>query len=292
MHSLRKIVSLTVAACAVVSVSGCAGDPQSRITTATGTAEAETPHVPHARVSGRYIPPKAGPGRDLIDLRAAVMGSASSIDFEYDLAEFLPRQLFSINDRPTAAASAGVLIGEITSVEPGRGYAVLDDDGQPARDADEGTAVAFDNPRSVWRVAVVTMKVDRSLSTRRIGGCSPGATTACTTRFGYAVYGDDPAAEMKGLLDLRDVVVVLDPLRTYPDIEPGLPAVARGGALLGDVDRHGYVGFPAMAEENKAFVGSLDTVAAIVKAAAAPAPPAIRVTVDSEGMVHRASPTR
>ncbi|MBM9461796.1 hypothetical protein JK386_18050 [Nocardioides sp. zg-536] len=263
------------------------------IVTACGTAS-ETPRatqdpastrtldVPRVAVSGRYKPPADGPARDLIDHQAAVSSSASSINFETGLAEFLPRQQFSIDGGPPAPASRGILVGEIVSVAPGSGYALLDADGKPDPDAEGGTPVPFDDSRAMWRVVVVTVKVDHALTTAPAGGCDPNDSDGCTAQFGYPIYSADPGNDVKGLRALGDVVVVLDPKRSYPKIAKDLPAVARGGALLGDIDARGVIGFPALGEENESFVGAHDTVASLVKQAEKATPPVIRVTVDLE----------
>lgn len=292
MMKTNRLLPVAAASVALGLLSACGTGTSEKSATDQPTgadfaATGEMPKAPNAVVSGRYTAPTSGPARELMNLRALMVESASSINFEQTLAEYLPNQEISVAGDTAKPTSSGVLVGEIVDVKSGAGYAVLDEDGKPARDAESGTKVAFDDPRAAWRVAVVTIKVDRALSTATIGDCTAGDDDGCTTQFGYGLYGVDPSTEIQGLLELEDVVVVLDPSKTYPDIAKGLPAVARSEALLGDIDDQGIVGFPALGEENQAFVASLDTVEAIAAQARKGPQPVIRIDVDAEGNVKR-----
>ena len=201
--------------------------------------------------AGRYRLPQGTDAREFLASLRATNESASGIWLEKSLVEFLPNQKFSVDGGAPQTTTDGVVVGTISSVLPGRGYAVVSEEPDTAwEDADRGTEVAFDDPNAEWHIAEVTVDVARAFGTEE------GAETV---RFGALITGPDVGAQMNGLEQLGSVAVIIDEKGRYAWDED-LYSIARGD-LLGDVDPAGMIGFPALGDESGAFVGPVDTLA-------------------------------
>jgi hypothetical protein len=220
-------------------------------------------------VSGSYALPHDGRASGYLAIEQARQAYSATVSFERSLAEVLPNQRIAVNGQ-VRPSTRGVAIGRVVDVQPGVAYTVAGDD------ADAGTETEFDDPDAVWRIAVVTVKADHLLVRDGEGASDEPATV----RFGaFISAGHDAAAQMAGIKELGDVIVVLDPTRAYK-FDRGLPWIARSGSLFGDIDAQGRIGFPALAEENEAFVGTLTTVERVL-AQAAEKPNILAVTIDA-----------
>jgi hypothetical protein len=205
--------------------------------------------------NGSYFLPTNSLARAALGAQAARLANADGLFYDEHLVQVLPNEFLSVNGGASVPITKGLVIGNVTNVEPGQAFTAEEDGAR-------GTSTPFDSANAMWRIAVVTINAEHYL--KRDSGHvvdEPGSV-----RVGVVIIGDDYQLQMQGLQALGKVAVVLDPDRTY-DFEPGLPAVARNGALFGDVDGAGHVGFPALDEASADYVGALDTVPEIVAAA-------------------------
>lgn len=181
----------------------------------------------------------------------------STINFDKELADWLPNRLFEIDGGSARPLGAGLVLGTIAKVTGGRGYVDRDDsDG----DNDEGgETVAFDSPDALWRTIDVTMSVTKSW-----GAPAPEGTV----QFGIAFGGNKDYNRLVASLASVGTAVV-------PLLKPGffrydldLYSVGRNGVLLGTVDGAGNLHFPSLAavsdkEENldveKTFLSDIRT---------------------------------
>lgn len=245
-----KLVRIGTAACLALALSACGAAPDK---------PAADKQVPARKLAsnGAYYLPTSAAAREFLSIQASREAAADSFYYDQKLAEALPNNLVSIDGAPEGLLAKGVVIGTVKSVDPGQAYAV---DGA---DADSGTTVAFDDPNAAWRVAVVTVAAQHNL-TRSDGQVvdHPG-----DVKIGVVIAGDSWQQQMDGIKALSDVVVVLDNHRSYDFEQPAINAVARNGALFGDVDANGKIGFPALDEASASYIGTLDTVPALLNAA-------------------------
>lgn len=80
--------------------------------------------------------------------------SGSAVWIERDLADLLPNRKFAFEGKQPQQLSPGIVIGTVTTVMGGAGYAI------EGTDADNGTQVAFDADNALWRVAELTVSVE------------------------------------------------------------------------------------------------------------------------------------
>ncbi|MFS3129274.1 hypothetical protein ACLM5J_12810 [Nocardioides sp. Bht2] len=197
-----------------------------------------------------------------------VASSGSALWFSEDLVEHLPNQLFSINGKNPVPISTGVVVGRVVKVTPGHGF-VESPDGK--EDEDRNDAVGFDDPNSIWRIARVHIEVDQWFAQ------GPAPKTVVVGGFVAHPAGEIGDAEVRGLAELGEVIVAFDEYRTF-DWDKDVRVVARGGALLGDVDEAGEIGFPALGEDSASFVNGVRV--ADLREAWSRKPATIRISVD------------
>ena len=167
---------------------------------------------------------------------------------ETSIDDLLPNREFAIDGAAPEPLADGIVVGTVTAVDQGRGYAVEGDD------APGGIEVAFDDPRSVWRVVVLTITTDTRL----------GDADARTIKVGVVIDGGmDAEKARKGYLSLGRVALVLDEPGFF-EFDPSLYSVRQSGNLFGVVTKSGAVQFPGLGSGAASFVGSTDTVADLV----------------------------
>jgi hypothetical protein len=152
-----------------------------------------------------------------------------------------------------------VAVGRVTDVQPGDGIVYPSDPRDPSVNDEESRVVKFDDPSAAERNVTVTMKLESS-SGERID------SDDLTFRMGV-VADADPAEFLAGLRGLKEIAVVLTRIedgRSKGDLVPVM-----GGALLGEVDGD-TVSFPALGTEQAAFMGAVNTVDELMRAADAP----------------------
>jgi len=190
------------------------------------------------------------------DIRMVRERSPTGYGFQpQTLRQALPtnRYWFNARDgRRTFQFSHAVLIGSVTSVEPGPAYRHGDDD--------TVIPVDFDDPRAVERAVDVHIEVDHFIS-------SSGPTDHQeAAQFRWGGLGSMNEVErrdyMASLRALGRVVVVVG-VRHDPDGDAYIPIMQ--GASLGQVDALGKVRFPGLGEDETAFVGDVVSVAAITR---------------------------
>jgi hypothetical protein len=220
-------------------------------------------------VPGRYSLPRVREALLYFAGQNAVYAAASSNYFATTLSDNLPNQTYSVEGAPPTPSSGGVVVGRVLEATPAYGF--VSSGGETRDDPQTSTPVGFDNPRAEWRIATVRISVQKSAG---IEG-PPGEVVVGAL---VTAVGEDAHRQVQGLSELGDVVVILDGERSYA-WDPKVRVVARGGALLGDVDPAGFIGFPALGPENKVFVGQLDTVPELMSDAAR-TKPMIKLVMD------------
>jgi hypothetical protein len=196
------------------------------------------------------------------DARAYVLGALQerasaeeAVWVEQSLDDLVPSHEFSIDGHKARALADAIVVGKVTTVEQGRGYMIEGDD------AAGGVEIPFADPRSLWRVIVLTVKTDTRL----------GNVTSKTIKVGVVIDGSmDVVQARDGYLSLGRVAIVLNEPGKF-EFDPSLYSIRQSGALIGLVSKTGDVSFPALGAENDEFVGDLDSVEAIVDEAEAPA---------------------
>ncbi len=144
--------------------------------------------------------------------------------------------------------SDSVVIGKVTSVDPGSAIEI--EATKPGEDSDGGNyrEVDFDDPKANSRSVLVTIDVEWSKGTEDE-----------TVQFRIGAGDADPEKYMASLRGLGKVVVLLDERengRYKGDLFP------RGGAsLIGTVDTSGSIVFPGLPVEESEYLGGIDTVA-------------------------------
>jgi hypothetical protein len=207
---------------------------------------------PSTLVAASSVDPAA---RDyVLDALQARTAAQDGIWIETSIADLLPSHTFSINGKKAAALADGIVVGKVTAVEQGSGYMIDGDD------AAEGIEIPFADPRSVWRVLVLTVKTDTRL----------GNVDDKTIKVGVVIDGGmDVVQARDGYLSLGRVALVLNEPGKYA-FDPSLYSIRQSGALIGLVSKTGELQFPALGAESDEFVGDLDNVESIVDESEAP----------------------
>lgn len=175
--------------------------------------------------------------------------STETVAVEQSLEDLVPSHKFAIDGRKANALAAGIVFGTITAIDPGVAYTVSDTDDLT------DIELPFDSADAMWRVAVVTVKVDKGLG---------GVKGAKTLKLGYVIDGALNLDKMVAGLDkLGSVALVLNDAGKF-DFDPSLYSVRWSGALLGLVNSKDEISFPGLGDESDAFVGALDTVDEVV----------------------------
>jgi hypothetical protein len=168
--------------------------------------------------------------------------SGSLISIERTLADLLPNRRFAVDGAEPRAVSSGVVIGTVTAVDGGAGYAVT------GADADNGTLVAFDAEDALWRVAELTVSVSDSF-----GINEP------EVRIALPFDGRmDREAFLQGFAGQR-VIVALAPQGAVQH-DRTLYSIAHGGGAIGLVSDEGQLSLPVMGESQAAFMDGLTSV--------------------------------
>jgi hypothetical protein len=182
---------------------------------------------------------------------------------ETSIDDVLPSREFEIEGAPAEPLAEGVVIGEITAVEPGSGYVI------EGADAADGVAVPFDTADALWRVLVLTVETEKRL----------GDVDAKTIEVGVVIDGaDDADRAEEGYLSLGRVALVLNEPGKF-SFDPSLYSIRQSGALLGLVSESGKISFPALGSESAQFLGATNTVAEVV-AESADKPTVVEVELD------------
>lgn len=214
----------------------------------------------------------SGSPQDVMAMYEEREHAVSRVAVERSLADLLPNRHFSIEGAAPEPLTAGVAIGVITDVAPGRAYVIEGDD------APGGTEVDFNDPKALWRTVDVTLELDKA------HGNSLGRVS--TVRFGLPVSGgEDVEAISAGLEEMGRVIVVLDEPGAF-EYDPALHPVHWDGVFLAPVDEAGSFRFSALGEDAATFQGGLDTLVELDRAAAAAT---VKIATDQLG-VTRATP--
>lgn len=180
---------------------------------------------------------------------------------ESSMSELLPSHQFSVNGGPAVVRSSGVVIGRVTDVRAGKGFAHPDD-------APSSTMVDFNAKDALWRTVEVTVAVDEAWG--KVAG-QPTVTFAVIIDRGI-----NGAKAVNGLRGLGQVFVSLDRQGRYA-YAPGLYSISHSGDLFGTVDAQGNIQLRA-AEHGDDFMNGLTTVARL-RAEAAKAPTVVKVNI-------------
>lgn len=180
--------------------------------------------------------------------------SGAGFWIERRLSDLLPNRQFTINGAAPRGLSNGVVVGTVTSVDGGAGYAVA------GPDADNGTVVAFDAEDALWRVAELTVSISDGF------GVAPGETEV---RIALPFDGrEDRAKIMQGFENQR-VIVALAPQGSVQH-DASLYSIAHGGGAIGFVSEQDEISLPVMGEMQAGFLDGLDTVREVRRQSQAP----------------------
>jgi len=230
----RSTVAAGIAvAAASVLLAGCTAAPAtvtSAPTTIDNAADVESPDYLLEAISARY------------EVAETVVPEAS-------LEDLVPSQKFSIEGSKAQSLAGGIAFGKVIKVTPGASYTVS------AADDLVDIELPFDSPNALWRVAILTVQVERGLGD--VAGDK-------TVEVGYVLDATLDADKLVDQLDdLGKVAVVLNRPGKF-DFDPELYSVRWSGALLGLVDKNKEISFPGLGHESEEFVGDLETVDDVV----------------------------
>jgi len=180
---------------------------------------------------------------------------------ESSLSEMLPSHQFSVNGGPARPRGSGVVVGRVTDVRAGKGFAHPDD-------APKSTVVDFNAKEALWRTVEVTVAVDEAWG--RVAGQQAVTFAVIIDR------GADAAKAVNGLRTLGRVFVSLDRQGRFA-YAPGLYSISHSGDLFGTVDAQGNIELKAT-EHGDEFMKGLNTVAQL-RAEAAKAPTVVKVDI-------------
>jgi hypothetical protein len=132
---------------------------------------------------------------------------------------------------------------------------------------DELRSVDFDDPSAVERTVDVTVRIEDLFGPN--GRCDPPESGEVTFRWGGLGRLDGPArtAYMEAMAGMGRVVAFLK-TRSDRDGEVYIPVLR--GALLGQVDDLGEISFPGLGEDERSFIGSIQTLDVLRRIAAEP----------------------
>ncbi len=169
--------------------------------------------------------------------------SVDALYIEDTLTDLLPNQTFSVGDGAPAPLMDEVIVGTITAVEPGAGYATSADD------PDTQHIVDYNDPDALWRAVVLHVSVVRSLS----GTSSPGSEL----QVGLAT--EEPLEVVQSAFVGQRVLLPLD-RRGFFRFNKSLYVIAQSGALLGVVRDDDSVSMPALGKDEADFLSEVDTL--------------------------------
>jgi hypothetical protein len=233
-RTIRSTVAAGIALTAAgVLLAGCTANPATVAeapTTVEAALNSPSPDYLFAAISTRFE-------------------STETVVPEASLEDLVPSQKFSIEGRKAQSLAGGIAFGKVIKVTPGASYTVS------AADDLVDIELPFDSPNALWRVAILTVQVERGL------GDVEGDKTV---QVGYVLDATLDADKLVDQLDdLGKVAVVLNRPGKF-DFDPELYSVRWSGALLGLVDKNKEISFPGLGHESEEFVGDLETVDDVV----------------------------
>ncbi|WP_161604960.1 hypothetical protein [Cellulomonas massiliensis] len=192
--------------------------------------------------------------------------AVARVNPERSLTDLLTNRRFVIDGARPAPLTAGVVVGVVSDVEPGKAY-IAPGEGATSQE------VAFDDEDALWRTVDLVVQVEERL------GFEDQSTTI---RLTVPVNGSLPFdTYRKGMTTMGPVVFVVDHGRE------GGYTVHWAGAFFAPVDSTGKFHFEALGDEGGSLQGLVDTLDEL--RAEASKPPVI-ITSDLGGQ-HRSEPT-
>lgn len=178
------------------------------------------------------------PGTSYVGLQLRQRAALTNVTrYHQDVEQLLGNTLFQINGGPAQALTDAVLVGEITSVAPGLGFAI---DGA---DAPSGTPVDFDDPAALWRTVHVDVEIDEVLT----GDLRVGSTITVGFAFGSMSSYEDVAEDLRAM---PNVLLFVDGDSAMFDYDQNIFAVVEDGAMLGVVSgADESITFPGLSTE-------------------------------------------
>lgn len=207
--------------------------------------------------SGDGSQPLTGPSAQqyLFDHLQARRAATEAVWVEQSFTDLLPNHLFRLDGAAAEPLVDGLVLGEVVGVEPGRGYLVSGDD------AAAGTEGAFDDPDARWRTVDLTVHVGIDIGDL----VSSDRITVIMAIDG----GVDATSALAGFAALETVLLPLDRQGAHAYSPDGYSL--REGDLLAVVDDDGSLRLPALSRDGDGFLGALDSVDDVLRAAAKPA---------------------
>ena len=166
------------------------------------------------------------------DLMANAGGAGSRAIDPESLVEYLPNRQYLVRNGNVVTLSDAVVVGNVTSVSPGRAFYAPEDDDTVSIE------VPFDDPRAMWRTVHAEVAVSEVLA-----GRVPDATVV----FGLSVAPQTAFDVMAdGLPALGEMVFFLDVDSAVFDYESGIDRVADDGAIMAEIGPDGRLTLPAV----------------------------------------------
>ena len=148
-----------------------------------------------------------------------------------DIADVLPNVRYEVPGEPARRPSVAAVVGRITSVDPGYGFAVPGGDGN-------GIRIRFDDSKAVWKTVHLSVEIERHIA---------GTPVADNVKVGLAIGGSVDADEFSdGLRLLGRAVFILNSGSPVFAYDSSLYSIPEDGALLVLVDDEGRLTVPSV----------------------------------------------
>lgn len=205
---------------------------------------------------GHEVVSAGDPDYALGHLGAAHRASTGDEILPVSLRKALPNYQYQLSTNGALVSfSDAVVIGNVSKVQTGNGVIWRDDN--------DFTIVAYNDPKADTRSAYVTMTVDQA-----IGAITPTPDRTVTFRV-IAPPQADPQKFIEGLAGLQRIAVVLSNDPNAAESVPWRPII--DDTMIGVIDADGSLTLPTFGGDATTFEGNVDTQAALLATAQAPA---------------------
>jgi hypothetical protein len=144
--------------------------------------------------------------------------------------QLLPNVKFGGANGASGSVTVDAFVGEVLSVEAGKGFS--------ASSSDESQVVDFNDSQAKWRTVHLLVKPLESLA-------GDEQTPTAPVRVGIAVDSQvDPARLMKGLAELQTVVLPVVRNTAVFRYDPAVLSLADGASLIAAVNDSGTLSLP------------------------------------------------
>lgn len=183
----------------------------------------------------------AGDREYLYDVVRSRLDSVAWVPAPYGSLDDLLGNVRYRTDSPAAAAATDLdVVGNVISVEQGRGYRAAKPGDDPARVLGDGFEVGFEDPAALWRTLHLKIRVTEVLS-------GDGARPGDLVTVGESINGPastDADRAVRGFEAVGRAVWFLESGSPVYAYDRSVYAVSRSGGLLAPVDGEGTISLP------------------------------------------------